>query len=53
MLEPGRAMAWKDHAFGLISYAVRGTLIVMLHASFSQRRCQLFESPWMLRCAVG
>jgi hypothetical protein len=31
VLEPGRVMAWKDHALGLISYAARGTLIVMLH----------------------
>jgi hypothetical protein len=53
VLEPGRVMAWKDHALGLISYAVRGTIIVMLHLRFSQRCCQLFESPWMLRCVVG
>jgi len=53
VLEPCRVMAWKDYAFALISYAVRGTLIVMLNLRFSQRCCQLFESPWMLRCVVG
>jgi len=53
VLETGKLMAWKDHAFGLISYAVGVTLFVMLRLRFSQRCCQLFESPWMLRCVVG